>query len=50
MNPEKWEKVKEYDTFILYRNKKTGIRECFMKTDLIKREKSKKKYLSGWER
>lgn len=29
------EKIKEYDKFILYRHKKTGIRECILKVDLL---------------
>ena len=37
-------KIKEYDNFILYKHENTGIRECFMKTDLIKNKNNKKKY------
>lgn len=35
VDTKEWEKVKEYDKFVLFRNKKTGIRECILKIDLI---------------
>ena len=40
-------KIKEYDRYILFKHKDTGIRECILKIDLIdtsfvnKREESK---------
>ena len=27
-------KIKEYDKFVLFENKKTGLRECILKIDL----------------
>lgn len=29
-----YKKVKEYEKYVLYIDEKTGIRECFLKTDL----------------
>ncbi len=34
MNIKNMEKIKEYENFILFKNKNTGIRECFLKTDI----------------
>lgn len=39
-------KIKEYDRFVLFQDKNTGIRECILKIDLLKPESQKKK----WER
>lgn len=39
-------KIKEYETYILFQHKNTGIRECFLKVDLIPPEDKKVK----WER
>ena len=38
-------KIKEYDKFVLFQDKNTGIRECILKIDL------KKKYKKNtWEK
>jgi len=39
-------KIKEYDKFILFQHKDTGIRECILKIDLIPGKSLKRK----WER
>jgi hypothetical protein len=43
------EKIKEYDRFILFRDKKTGIRECILKTDLVKIKNEKRAKENKWE-
>lgn len=50
MKMENLVKIKEYDTYILYMHKDTGIRECFMKTDLIKSKNRKRNYISKYEK
>lgn len=45
--------IKEYDKFILFKNNKTGIKECILKTDLIEtlpEEKPKIHPMNKWER
>ena len=37
-------KIKEYDKYILFKHKDTGIRECILKIDLIPPEDKKVKY------
>ncbi len=32
-------KIKEYDRFVLFEHKETGIKECILKTDLVPRKK-----------
>ena len=39
-------KIKEYDKYILFKHKDTGIRECILKIDLISPKDKKVK----WER
>ena len=39
-------KIKEYETYILFQHKDTGIRECFLKVDLLPSQDLKRK----WER
>jgi len=43
-------KIKEYDKYILFQHKNTGIRECFLKVDLIPPGKLKKAHENKWER
>lgn len=43
-------KIKEYDKFVLFQHKDTGIRECFLKIDLINRKNDKQTYRNKWER
>lgn len=43
-------KIKEYDRFILFEHKNTGLKECFLKVDLYPTQKQKKNYESKWER
>ncbi|MBQ4123592.1 hypothetical protein IJD44_07745 [bacterium] len=43
-------KIKEYDTYILFQHKDTGIRECFMKSDLEKPVNKIKTGRNKWER
>lgn len=43
-------KIKEYDTYILFQHKDTGIRECFMKSDLEKPVNQIKTGKNKWER
>ena len=45
--------IKEYEKFILFKNNKTGIRECILKIDLIEprlEEKPKIHPMNKWER
>ena len=39
-------KIKEYDRYILFKHKETGIRECILKVDLFPPKDLKRK----WER
>lgn len=50
VNIKDYIKIKEYDNFILFEQKKTGIKECFLKTDLFNRKNEKKNYQNKWER
>ena len=43
-------KIKEYDKYILFQHKCTGIRECFLKIDLDPVVNQKKDYENKWER
>ena len=43
-------KIREYDRYILFQNKHTGIRECFLKVDLDLIKNEKMKYKNKWER
>ena len=43
-------KIKEYDTYVLFMHKDTGIRECFMKCDLEKQENHLRPIKNKWER
>lgn len=43
-------KIKEYETYILFQHKDTGIRECILKVDLFPIENTKKSYENKWER
>lgn len=43
------EKVKEYDKFVLFRNKKTGRKECILKIDLVNIPKQRLDKESKWE-
>jgi len=36
-------KIKEYDRFVLFEHKNTGIKECILKTDLISGTNVKRK-------
>lgn len=50
----KYEFVKEYESFIVYRDIETNIKECFLKHDLqqkqiIKRKYTKRKQVEGYE-
>ena len=44
------EKIKEYDKFILFKHKKTGIKECIMKIDLVPKTNKRMKMGNKWER
>lgn len=43
-------KIKEYDTYVLFQHKDTGIRECLMKCDLEKSVNQMKTGRNKWER
>ena len=43
-------KIKEYDRFILFQHKNTGIKECIMKVDLVKITNERQKTVGKWER
>lgn len=46
-------KIKEYETFILFKNKYTGVKECFMKCDLRDKKRcsmNPDKWKSKWDR
>ena len=43
-------KIKEYDKYILFKHKDTGIRECILKIDLIPRKNEKQVRRNTWER
>lgn len=40
----KYEFVKEYESFIVYRDIETNIKECFLKHDLQQKQIIKRKY------
>lgn len=40
----KYELVKEYEKFIVYRDIETNIKECFLKHDLQQKQIIKRKY------
>lgn len=40
-----FEFVKEYKTFIVYRDIETNVKECFLKQDLEKKQIIKRKYV-----
>lgn len=55
IDTKEWEKVKEYDKFVLFKHKKTGIRECILKIDLMPRTKRDLRFGTGakgnkWDR
>lgn len=37
-------KIKEYDKYVLFKHKDTGIRECILKIDLVPRKNEKQSY------
>lgn len=43
-------KIKEYDKYILFKHKDTGIRECILKIDLVPRKNEKQVCRNTWER
>lgn len=43
-------KIKEYDRFVLFQHKDTGIKECIMKSDLKKPENKREYHNAKWER
>lgn len=43
-------KIKEYDRFVLYEHKNTGIKECILKIDLVPRKNEKQACRNTWER
>lgn len=49
IDTKEWEKVKEYEKFVLFRHKKTGVRECILKIDLIDIPKQRLDKESKWE-
>ena len=44
------EKIKEYDKFVLFKHKKTGIRECILKIDLVLQQGQKVGLSNKWDR
>ena len=42
-------KIKEYDRFVLFQHK-TGYMECFLKVELIDKEKQGRANKNKWER
>ena len=46
-------KIKEYETFILFKNKYTGVKECFMKCDFKESKRcnvNQDRWKSKWDR
>lgn len=43
-------KIKEYDRFVLFEHKNTGIKECILKIDLVRLKNKKKDSENKWER
>lgn len=43
-------KIKEYDRYILFKHKDTGIRECILKTDLVPQHQQKISLGNKWDR
>ena len=50
INVDNMIKIKEYENFVLYKHKNTGVRECFMKSDLFSIKNKRKKYTNKIER
>jgi hypothetical protein len=44
------EKIKEYDKFVLFRHKKTGVKECILKIDLVPQHEHKIGLGNKWDR
>lgn len=40
-----YEFVKEYKTFIVYKDMKTNVKECFLKHDLEQKQITKRNYI-----
>lgn len=40
-----FEFVKEYETFVVYRDIETNVKECFLKQDLEQKQIIKRKYV-----
>lgn len=41
----KYEFVKEYETFVVYKDIETNVKECFLKHDLEQKQIIKRKYI-----